>query len=397
MTKDAIKERVRTLTNEMHKEVIGFREHLHSHPELSFQEHKTAKFIKEKLNLDEVEWKTGIAGTGMMLRIQGNGPGKIIALRADMDALPITEKSTETYCSKNPGIMHACGHDVHSACLMGVARLMHSLRDHWNGELRLIFQLGEEELPGGASMMIKEGVLKSPDVECILAQHVFPELKAGQVGFRSGMYMASADEIYLTIKGKGGHGAMPQRNIDPVLISAHVLIALQQVISRRADPTMPSVLSFGKIQGNGATNVIPDEVKLEGTLRTFDEAWRKQAHTLIRELAEQTSAAMGGSCEVDIVNGYPFLKNDESLTLRCKETAEGFLGKEMVFDLPLRMTAEDFAYYSHEVPACFYRLGTASGDGRNSESVHTASFDIDAMALKTGVGLMSVLALDLLG
>lgn len=236
-------------------QVIAFRHHLHSHPELSFQEHATSAFIRESLGKAGLELTTGIAGTGMMLRIYGKGPGRIVALRADMDALPIQEKSDKPYCSQNEGVMHACGHDVHSSCLMGVALVMNALKDQWNGELRCIFQPGEEKLPGGASMMIKEGILKYPDVECILAQHVFPELEVGQVGFRPGMYMASTDELYLKVIGKGGHGAMPHRNIDPVLISAHILVALQQIVSRRSDATLPCVLSFGKIQGNGATNV----------------------------------------------------------------------------------------------------------------------------------------------
>ena len=377
-------------------QVIAFRHHLHSHPELSFQEHATSAFIRESLGKAGLELTTGIAGTGMMLRIYGKGPGIIVALRADMDALPIQEKSDKPYCSQNEGVMHACGHDVHSSCLMGVALVMNALKDQWNGELRCIFQPGEEKLPGGASMMIKEGILKYPDVECILAQHVFPELEVGQVGFRPGMYMASTDELYLKVIGKGGHGAMPHRNIDPVLISAHILVALQQIVSRRSDATLPCVLSFGKIQGNGATNVIPDFVNLEGTFRTFDEEWRKKAHDLIKEIAQGTAKAMGGNCEVAVVSGYPHLKNDQALTADLQRVAKEFLGEEKVFDLPLRMTAEDFSYFSHEVPACFYRLGTSSSDGTNSESVHTASFDIDEKALETGVGLMSALAMHLL-
>jgi amidohydrolase len=378
------------------EQVKAFRHHLHSHPELSFQEHATSAFIKETLEKAGLELTTGIAGTGMMLRIHGKGPGKVVALRADMDALPIQEKSDKPYCSQNDGVMHACGHDVHSSCLMGVALVMNALKNEWNGELRCIFQPGEEKLPGGASMMIKEGVLKSPDVECILAQHVFPELEAGQVGFRPGMYMASTDELYLKVIGKGGHGAMPHRNIDPVLISAHILVALQQIVSRRSDATLPCVLSFGKIQGDGATNVIPDHVSLEGTFRTFDEEFRKKAHGLIKEIAQGTAKAMGGNCEVAVVSGYPHLKNDEELTVELKSVAKEFLGEEKVFDLPLRMTAEDFSYFSHEIPACFYRLGTASTDGTNSASVHTSSFDIDEKALETGVGLMSALAMHLL-
>ena len=387
---------IRTEAKGLHDLIIGFRHHLHSHPELSFQEVETAKFIKSCLEKEGLHVQSGLAGTGMTVRIQGQGKGKVVALRADMDALPIQESSDVHYKSTNPGVMHACGHDVHSACLMGAAIVMHRLKEHWSGELRCIFQPGEEKLPGGASLMIKEGVLKSPDVECIIGQHVFPELIAGQVGFRPGLYMASTDEIYLKVIGKGGHGAMPHRNIDPVLVSAHVLVALQQVVSRRANATTPSVLSFGKIMGNGATNVIPDCVDMEGTFRTFDETWRKEAHALIRKIATGTAESMGAQCEINIVSGYPFLKNDEVLTAHCIASAKEYLGANQVKELPIRMTAEDFAYYTHEVPACFYRLGTSSADGSNAASVHTSGFDIDEKALETGVGMMAVIAMNLL-
>ncbi|MDA0713878.1 MAG: M20 family metallopeptidase, partial [Bacteroidetes bacterium] len=316
--------------------------------------------------------------------------------RADMDALPIQETNEVSYRSMNDGVMHACGHDVHSSSLMGAALILNQLKEKWTGEVRIIFQPGEERLPGGASLMIAEGVLTNPDVDVILGQHVFPELPSGMVGFKPGMYMASADEIYLKVKGKGGHGAMPHLNIDPVLISAHVLTALQQVVSRRAKATTPSVLSFGSIHGNGSTNVIPDEVKIEGTFRTFDEAWRDEAHRHIEQIAKGTAQSMGGDCEVKILKGYPYLMNHETLTARCTASAERYLGKEHVVELPLRMTAEDFAYYSHEVPACFYRLGTAGKNGQFKDSVHTSTFDIDEDALITGMGLMAFLATELL-
>ncbi len=391
-----LQDQITKLSEEYLGTVKAYRHHLHMHPELSFEEYKTSAYIKETLERHGMEVTSGIAGTGLMVRLIGQGAGKVIALRADMDALPIQETNEVSYRSMNDGVMHACGHDVHSSSLMGASLILNQLKEKWTGEVRIIFQPGEERLPGGASLMIAEGVLTNPDVDVILGQHVFPELPSGMVGFKPGMYMASADEIYLKVKGKGGHGAMPHLNIDPVLISAHILTALQQVVSRRAKATTPSVLSFGSIHGNGSTNVIPDEVKLEGTFRTFDEAWRDEAHQHIEQIAKGTAQSMGGDCEVKILKGYPYLMNHETLTARCTASAERYLGKEHVVELPLRMTAEDFAYYSHEVPACFYRLGTAGKNGQFKDSVHTSTFDIDEDALITGMGLMAFLATELL-
>ncbi|MDA0972403.1 MAG: M20 family metallopeptidase [Bacteroidetes bacterium] len=391
-----LQDQITKLSEEYLGTVRAYRHHLHMHPELSFEEYKTSAYIQETLERHGMEVTSGIAGTGLMVRLVGKGAGKVVALRADMDALPIQETNEVSYRSMNDGVMHACGHDVHSSSLMGAALILNQLKEKWTGEVRIIFQPGEERLPGGASLMIAEGVLTNPDVDVILGQHVFPELPSGMVGFKPGMYMASADEIYLKVKGKGGHGAMPHLNIDPVLISAHVLTALQQVVSRRAKATTPSVLSFGSIHGNGSTNVIPDEVKIEGTFRTFDEAWRDEAHRHIEQIAKGTAQSMGGDCEVKILKGYPYLMNHETLTARCTASAERYLGKEHVVELPLRMTAEDFAYYSHEVPACFYRLGTAGKNGQFKDSVHTSTFDIDEDALITGMGLMAFLATELL-
>lgn len=373
---------------------IQIRRHLHAHPELSFAEHQTARFIAEQLTSMKIPFTEGVAGTGIVAHIEGKNPsGRVLALRADMDALPIQELNQTDYRSRNQGVMHACGHDVHTASLLGAARILTDLKSEFEGTVRLIFQPGEEKLPGGASLMIAEGVLKNPQPSAIYGQHVFPELSAGKVGFRPGAYMASADEIYVTVKGKGGHGALPHKNIDPVLITANLLLALQQVVSRYADPTIPSVLSFGKVIAEGATNVIPSEVRLEGTFRTFDEHWRNKAHQQMKDLAVNLVRSMGGECEFDIHKGYPFLINDPELTQRTRNYAEEFLGKENVVDLGLRMTAEDFAYYSQVIPACFYRLGTASADGRFTEPVHHPQFDIDEKALLTGAGLMAWLAI----
>jgi amidohydrolase len=373
--------------------VIGYRRHFHQHPELSFEEFETSRFIKDFLIQNNIPYKDGFVKTGIVASVKGNKPGKTIVLRADMDALPIKEQSTQPYCSQVTGVMHACGHDVHSASLMGTALILNDLKDYIAGEIKFIFQPGEEVLPGGASLMIKEGALGNPLPVSILGQHVFPQLETGKVGFRKGMYMASTDEVYIIVRGKGGHGAMPHLNIDPITTAAQIIIALQQLVSRLASPDIPTVLSFGKIIGNGATNVIPDEVKLEGTFRTFNEDWRNTAHCKIKEIAETTAAAFGASCEVNILRGYPFLVNDYQTTQIAIDGAVEYLGADNVVNLDLRMTAEDFAYYTQLMPACFYRLGTGNKQKGIISNVHTATFDIDEKALEIGSGLMAYLAI----
>jgi amidohydrolase len=336
-----------------------------------------------------IPYQSGIAGTGITAIIQGHKPGKVVALRADMDALPISEENNVAYRSVNAGVMHACGHDVHMSCLLGAARILHETRNMWQGTVKLIFQPSEETLPGGASLMIEAGVLEDPAPACIFALHVAPQLESGKAGIRNGMYMASADEVYLTVKGKGGHAAMPHLLADPVLIASHIVIALQQVVSRNNTPWIPSVLSFGKFEAAGRTNIIPSEVKLEGTFRTFNEEWRKQAHENITRVAEGIARSMGGSCSVNILKGYPFLENDENVSNRLRNYASELLGKEKVAELDLSMTAEDFAWYSQKVPACFFRLGTRNEAKGITSGIHTPTFDIDEDALETGMALMA--------
>jgi amidohydrolase len=398
-----IKEKIRELSEKYLPEIIRIRQHLHANPELSFEEYNTSKFIASKLKEFGIPYKDGIVKTGIVALIQGSlipNPslpkeiGRCIALRADMDALPITEANDVDYKSKNIGVMHACGHDVHTSCLLGAAKILNELKSEFSGTVKLIFQPGEEKIPGGASLMIKEGVLENPPVSSIVALHVFPTLEAGKVGFRSGQYMASTDEIYLTVKGKGGHAAMRGTYVNPLIIASEILIALENKFSEEAGDGMPTVLAFGSMHANGATNVIPDEVKIEGTFRTMNEVWRKEAHSLIKEIAVSKAKNLGGACDVTIMNGYPALVNDEQTTLKAKKSAEEFLGKENVIELELRMTGEDFSFFAQKIPACFYRLGTANTAKGITSGVHTPTFNIDESALKTGMGLMTWIALN---
>lgn len=388
-----IKDKIKELAKAYKDEVISNRRHLHANPELSYVEFKTAAFVKEKLEdlgITTIEQK---ANTGWSALIEGKNPGKkVIALRADMDALPIIEANDVPYKSQNSGVMHACGHDAHTASLLGTAKILQEVKDQFEGTIKLIFQPGEEVAPGGASFMIKDGVLENPRPAAIIGQHVMPFIPVGKVGFRQGLYMASADELYITVKGKGGHGAMPETLIDPVLIASHLIVALQQVVSRAASPKIPSVLSFGRVEALGATNVIPNEVKIQGTFRTLNEDWRAKAHQKMLQIAYGIVEGMGGEVDFEIRKGYPFLQNDPELTARASDAAKAYLGAENVLDLDIWMAAEDFAYYSQVVDGCFYRLGTRNEARGIVSGVHTPTFDIDEDALEIGAGLMAWLA-----
>jgi amidohydrolase len=386
-------DKIKRLSSMMHPQVIAYRRHLHAHPELSFHEFKTQEYVETCLDRLGIKDRQRMAGTGVVALIKGKNPDKrTVALRADMDALPILEANQVDYRSTVDGVMHACGHDVHTASLLGVAGILQQLKDEFEGTVKLIFQPGEEKLPGGASLMIREGVLSNPAPASVIGQHVMPQIPAGKIGFRKGLYMASTDEIYVTVRGKGGHGAMPHLVVDPVMITAQLLVALQQVVSRFAKPSVPTVLSFGKVIANGATNVIPDSVYLEGTFRTLDEEWRDEAHRRMTKLANELAESMGGSCEFDIKRGYPFLINDEALTDRTRNWAIEYVGSENVEDLEIWMAAEDFAFYSQQAPSCFYRLGVRNESRGIVSSVHTNTFDADESALETGMGLMAWLA-----
>ncbi|MBI3500315.1 MAG: amidohydrolase [Bacteroidetes bacterium] len=395
-----LKEKIKSLSEKYLDEIISIRRHLHANPELSFEEYNTSKFISGKLKEWKIPFKSGIVKTGIVALIEGRklsspaGEGlgvRSIALRADMDALPIEEKNNMEYKSKNAGVMHACGHDVHTSSLLGAVKILNELKSEFSGTIKIIFQPGEEKAPGGASLMIKEGVLENPKPSAIFAQHVFPSLETGKVGFRSGKYMASTDEIYLTVKGKGGHAAMKGTYVNPLLITSEILLELEKKIS---DCKIPTALAFGRMHANGATNVIPDEVKVDGTFRTMDEAWRKEAQEIIKSICVSIARKSGGDCLINILNGYPALVNDEQTTSRAKKSAEEFLGKENVIELDLRMTGEDFSFYAQKIPACFYRLGTGNISRGITSGVHTPTFDIDESALKTGMGLMAWIAVN---
>lgn len=387
-------EKIKALSTSLAQETVGNRHHLHMHPELSFQETATQAFVEIQLNTWGIQ-NSRLANTGVVAIIEGKNPTKkVVALRADMDALPIIETNDVPYKSQNPGVMHACGHDVHTSSLLGTAHILQSIKEDFEGTVKLIFQPAEEKAPGGASIMIKEGVLENPKPVSIFGQHVATNVPVGKIGFREGMYMASTDELYIKVIGKGGHGAMPDACIDPIVIASHIIVAMQQIISRNKNPKFPSVLTFGKIEGLGATNVIPDEVNIAGTFRAMDETWRAEGLEKMKKLAEGIADAMGGQAIFEVLKGYPFLQNNPELTRKAKAAAIAYMGEENVVDLDLWMAGEDFAFYTHHVDACFYRLGIRNEAKGITSGVHTPTFDIDEDALAIGPGLMAWLAVN---
>ncbi|MEI3800051.1 MULTISPECIES: M20 metallopeptidase family protein [unclassified Chitinophaga] len=388
-----MKNRIKELAKAYAPEFTAIRRHLHSHPELSFQEFETTAYIQQQLNAFGVPFKAGIAGTGIIALIEGKNPAsKTIALRADMDALPITEANDVPYKSTNVGVMHACGHDVHTSVVLGATKILNELKDQFEGTIKVLFQPGEEKHPGGASIMIEEGALENPRPDAILGLHVHPSMEAGKLGFHAGKYMASADEIYITIKGKGGHAAQPHLTVDTILVASQLVVSLQQIISRNNNPFSPSVLSICAFNGGFTTNVIPSEVKLMGTFRAMDETWRFKAHELIRKQAIGIAEAMGAGIDIEILVGYPTLYNNEEVTTKARGFATDYLGAEAVGDTEIRMGAEDFAFYSQVVPACFFRLGTGNVARGITSGVHTPTFDVDEHAIEIGIGTMAYLA-----
>jgi amidohydrolase len=384
-----LKERIGQLAKKYAPEFIAIRHHLHAHPELSYQEYQTSAFVQEQLKKLAIPFQV-MAGTGVVGLLEGKNPGsRVVALRADMDALPIQEANDIPYRSTNAGVMHACGHDVHTTVLLGASRVLHELRNEWEGTVKLIFQPGEEKNPGGASLMIKEGVLANPVPQAIFGLHVHPGLEIGKLSFRGGMVMASADEIYITIRGKGGHAAAPHLTVDTILVASHLVVALQQIISRNRNPLSPSVLSITSVQGGHTTNVIPSEVKLMGTFRAMDEEWRFKAHELIRRQATELVHSMGAEIDLHIDVGYPMVHNNEALDQVARAEAREYMGADRVLETEIRMGAEDFGYYTRQIPGCFYRLGVMNVEKGITSGVHTPTFNIDESAIEIGVGMMA--------
>ncbi len=389
-------DRIRALADEVFPEVVRLRRQIHRRPELAFEEHETARLVAETLRPLGYSVRTGAAKTGVVATLEGERPGPALALRADMDALPIHEASGLDFASEVPGQMHACGHDAHTASLLGTAMILARLRERLAGTVWLVFQPSEEKLPGGAKVLLEEGALDARDgldaPACILGQHVFPMLPVGTIGVRSGPFMASADEVYLTVRGRGGHAAAPHLLVDPVLAQAHVLTALQAVVSRNRPPDAPSILSFGRVTAEGATNVIPDEVRIEGTFRAMDEGWRFTAHDLIRRTAEHAAAALGATCDVRIEVGYPALTNDPATAAFVRAAAVEYVGEARTVDLPMWHASEDFSFYTQAMPGCFYVLGAGNEAAGITHGLHTPRFTVDEEALRLGPGFMAYLA-----
>lgn len=384
-----IAKRIKELAASYAPDIIAIRHHLHAHPELSYKEFETSAFVRRQLDAYGIPWKI-MADTGVVGIIEGRNPSsRVIALRADMDALPIHEENQVPYRSVHAGVMHACGHDVHTSCLLGAARILSETREEWEGTVKLIFQPGEERNPGGASIMIREGVLESPKPSCIVGMHVNPQLETGKLSFRGGKVMASADEIYITVSGKGGHAAAPHNTTDVILVASHIVVGLQQIVSRNNNPFSPSVLSICAFNGGYTTNVIPNEVKLMGTFRAMDEQWRFKAHELIRRHVEAIGEGMGAEVDLTIDVGYPNVYNDENLHEIAMASAKAYMGDDLVEETELRMGAEDFGYYSQLVPGCFFRLGTGNVAKGITSGVHTPTFNIDENAIEIGMGMMA--------
>jgi hippurate hydrolase len=388
-----MKNKIKELTQQYKGDVIAYYRHFHAHPELSFEEYETARFICAELQNMKIPYRSGIGGNGILARIEGLNPQKkVIALRADMDALPVCEANELPWKSGNENVMHACGHDAHTACLLGAAKVLNCMKDSFEGTILLIFQPGEEKAPGGARLMLEDGIFQDIEPELIIAQHVSVDYPTGTMAFLPGKIMASADEIHVKIKGKGGHGALPHLTNDTVLAGAQTLVSLQQVRSRLCHPLTPMVLTFGRFLAGGAQNIIPHEVQLSGTFRTVDETWRAEAIRHIRRIIDETSKAYGCTAEIDIPDGYPCVINDDEITRKAREFAEEWIGEEHVASLEMRMTSEDFAFFTQQYPCTFYRFGVKGASNTNTGGLHSATFHIDEAALETGFGGMAWLA-----
>ena len=391
-----LKEVITTKVSAIYEKIKGYREHLHQNPELSYKEFNTMEYVAAKLKEIGIPYEKGVAGTGIIGIIRSSKHSEnqaCIGLRADLDALPIQEQNTASYKSKVDGVMHACGHDVHTSILLGAAEILFELREDLEHPVKLIFQPGEEKNPGGASLLIEAGVLENPKVKEMYALHVFPELEVGKLAIRPGLNMASCDELHLEIIGVGGHGAMPEKCINPILIGSEFIIEAQNIIHKSCPKEVPCVISFGHFDALGATNVIPERAEIKGTFRTMNEEWRGKAAILLMDLANNLENKYKGNVNLIISKGYPFLKNNEDLTEKLKTKFESFFGPEKIEGLALRMTSEDFSFYSQTIPVCFFRLGVGNKEKGIIYSVHHPKFDIDSACLKTGMLAMIQAAL----
>lgn len=390
-----IKNQIKQKAQQHFSSVVAIRRHLHQNPELSKQEKETSKYICSILDtIDGVEYQSNIGGYGIFGFIKGRKPNKkTIALRADIDALPIKESTNLPFASLKEGVMHACGHDAHTAILLGAIKILSELREEFDGQVMFIFQPSEEHYPGGAITMLNDGIFNNITPKAIFALHTTPEIERGKIGIKEGKYMASTDEIYIEVRGKGGHGATPDLNIDPIVAASHIVIALQTLVSRNANPILPTTFSVGTFLAEGRTNIIPSKVYLECIIRTFDNDWRKQAHKLIHRISEETAQAFGATADVFIDHGYPYLYNNPTLTKATRNLAQEYLGEENVLDIDMRMTAEDFAYFAQKIPACYFRLGTKK-EGCEITNLHTSNFDIDENSMQDAIGLMTYLAIE---
>lgn len=383
---------IKSKVEQYHVETVNQYRHLHQHPELSFEEKNTSAYVQQMLDAWNIEYRSHIGGYGILACVKGQNPtSRTIALRADMDALPITEQNPISFKSQNEGVMHACGHDTHTASLLSASRIMNEMKDSFEGTILFIFQPGEEKHPGGASLMLKDGIFDMYKPDLIIGQHAYVDYQVGTVGFEGGVIMASADEVHITIKGKGGHGAIPHEANDTVLAASQLIVSMQQIVSRRSNPFKPCVLTFGKFIADGATNIIPNDVVLAGSLRCMDEEERNKLKPIIKEIAINTAAAYGCQCEIDVYDGYPCTYNDEKITAMAKSFAVDYLGEDKVLGLPKRMTSEDFGFFSQEYPCTFYRYGIKGT--QHCTGLHTPTFLIDDEALKTSVGTIAYLAL----
>lgn len=385
------------LSEKYFDKMVAIRRHLHQYPELSGEEQQTAQYITQVLDQIGIAYQKNIAGYGIVALLKGNLHGEsCVALRADMDALPIKENNSNSYCSLNEGIMHACGHDFHTASLLGALMILNDLKDSFGGTIKAIFQPSEERYEGGAPFMIKEGVLHNPKVDYIFGLHADTALTSDQVGFRAGKYMASTDELHFTVVGKGGHAAMPLDVINPIPIAARLLLKWEEEIDKIKPNDTPFVMNFGRLIADGANNIIPNKAHLSGTLRVFDEEKRELILKRIEEIAIQVCQDNEAQCLVDIRRGYPMVVNDSEVTQKAIEIAENYLGKEHIVSLAIRTTAEDFSYFLQQVPGTFFRVGVSNPGKGIIHPLHSAQFDIDETALHTASEMFAKLAIEFL-